>query len=55
MLTEVRDNGTALEIWARQIEAMGGDPKVTESPEQVLNAAPVIRAVRAPRQGTLTG
>ena len=50
MLTEVRDNGTALEIWARQIEAMGGDPKVTESPEQVLNAAPVIRAVRAPRQ-----
>ena len=55
MLTEVRDNGTALEIWARQIEAMGGDPKVTESPEQVLIAAPVIRAVRAPRQGTLTG
>ena len=54
-LEKVRDNGRALEIWAGQIEAMGGDPKVTESPEKVLTQAPVTKSVRAPRSGTLTG
>ncbi|MGB1480495.1 MAG: thymidine phosphorylase [Flavobacteriales bacterium] len=54
-LEEVRDNGSALEMWARSIEAMGGDPRVTERPEQVLPAANVVRAVRAPRSGKLSG
>mgnify|MGYP000713549687 CR=1 FL=1 len=34
---------------------MGGDPRVTERPEQVLPAANVVRAVRAPRSGKLSG
>ena len=54
-LKNARDNGRALEIWAGQIEAMGGDPRVTETPDKMLAQAPVIRAVRAPRSGTLTG
>ena len=55
LLGDVRDSGRALEIWAGQIAAMGGDPKVTESPDKILAQAPIIRAVRAPRSGTLTG
>lgn len=54
-LEKVRDNGRALEVWAGQIEAMGGDPMVTEAPDKILADAPVVRAVRAPRSGTLTG
>ena len=34
---------------------MGGDPMVTEAPDKILADAPVVRAVRAPRSGTLTG
>ena len=54
-LEKVRDNGRALEVWAGQIEAMGGDPMVTEAPDKILAEAPVVRAVRAPHTGTLTG
>ena len=54
-LENVRDNGRALEIWADQIEAMGGDPRVTDDPEKVLAHAPIVKPVRAPRSGTLTG
>ena len=55
ILENVRDNGRALEIWADQIEAMGGDPRVTDDPEKVLAHAPIVKPVRAPRSGTLTG
>ena len=54
-LENVRDNGRALEIWADQIEAMGGDPRVTDDPEKMLAHAPIVKPVRAPRSGTLTG
>ena len=54
-LEKVRDNGRALELWADQIEAMGGDPKVTEKPEKILAQAPIVRPVRARCSGTLTG
>ncbi|MGB0149509.1 MAG: thymidine phosphorylase [Flavobacteriales bacterium] len=54
-LENVRDNGRALEIWAEQIEAMGGDPRVTDDPEKVLAHTPIVKPVRAPRSGTLTG
>jgi thymidine phosphorylase len=54
-LERVRDNGMALEMWGRSIEAMGGDPRVTERPEDVLPTAPVVRPVPAPRSGVLSG
>ena len=56
-LERVRDNGTALECWARSIEAMGGSPRVTEKPPR--NFVPGIgcsgMASRHHRTGTLTG
>ena len=55
ILENVRDNGRALEIWAEQIEAMDGDPRVIDDPEKVLAQAPIVKPVRAPRSGTLTG
>ena len=54
-LERVRDNGTALECWARSIEAMGGDPRVTEKPQEILSQASVVREVKAQRTGMLTG
>lgn len=54
-LQQVRDDGTALSLWGKGIEAMGGDPRVIESPETVLPQAPVIREVFAPHAGMLTG
>ena len=54
-LERVRDDGTALEWWARSIKAMGGDPRVTEAPETVLAQAPFVREIKAQRSGTLTG
>lgn len=54
-LERVRDDGTALDWWTRSIEAMGGDPRVTEKPESVLAQAPIVREIKAPRTGRLTG
>lgn len=54
-LERVRDDGTALEIWARSIEAMGGDGRVVDNPEGILPAAPVVGAVPSPRSGVLSG
>jgi thymidine phosphorylase len=54
-LERVRDNGRALEVWAQGIEAMGGDPRVTESPESTLPRAAVVRAVKAKQSGQLSG
>jgi len=55
VLERVRDNGRALEVWAQGIEAMGGDPRVTESPESTLPRAAVVRAVKAKQSGQLSG
>ena len=54
-LERVRDNGKALDCWAKSIEAMGGDARVTDHPGAVLSQAPVVREVKAPRSATLTG
>ena len=54
-LLSALDSGSALSAWAASIEAMGGDPKVTENPEKVLPQAPVVRPIRAPRSGVLSG
>lgn len=54
-LERVRDDGTALEFWGRSIEAMGGNPRVIESPEEVMAKAAVVREVKAQRTGTLSG
>ena len=47
--------GGPLKSWAGQIAAMGGDPKVTESPDKDLGSRTDCQTVRAPRSGTLTG
>lgn len=51
---QLLDDGTALEVFARWIEAQGGDARVAESPRAVLPAAPVVRPWRAPG-GTVHG
>lgn len=45
------DNGSALEIFRRVVEAQGGDPKVVDDPAGVLPRAGGQQAVRAPRAG----
>ena len=54
-LLDTLDSGAALSAWASSIEAMGGDPKVIENPERVLPQTPVVRPIRAPRSGVLSG
>jgi len=51
MLEKARTSGQALELFARVIEAQGGDPKVVERPEAVLPSAPHKAEVGAPRPG----
>jgi pyrimidine-nucleoside phosphorylase len=51
MLEKTRTSGQALELFARVIEAQGGDPKVVEQPEAVLPSAPHKAHVGAPRPG----
>ena len=48
------DDGSALERFARMIEAQGGNPRVAEDPSAVLPRAPVVRSLIAPRSGTVT-
>ena len=47
-LTGLLDDGSALERFARWIEAQGGDPAVADDPRAVLPAAPVVRHWQAP-------
>jgi pyrimidine-nucleoside phosphorylase len=47
------DDGSALERFARMIEAQGGDPRVTTDPWSVLPRAPVIRPLVCDRAGFL--
>jgi pyrimidine-nucleoside phosphorylase len=49
----VLDEGAALEVFSRMVEAQGGDPLVTEDPWSVLPRAPVTIAVDAPGEGFL--
>jgi pyrimidine-nucleoside phosphorylase len=47
------DTGAAAESFAGMVEAQGGDPRVVESPADVLPTAPVRREVRARASGYL--
>ena len=48
------DDGSALEAFARMVEAQGGDPRVTEDPWKVLPRAPVVLPIEAPESGFVT-
>jgi pyrimidine-nucleoside phosphorylase len=47
------DDGTALEIFGRMVEAQGGDRRVVDDPWGVLPRAPVIERIEAEASGTL--
>jgi pyrimidine-nucleoside phosphorylase len=51
MLEKTRSSGQALGMFARVIEAQGGDPRVVEQPGSVLPSAPHKSEVVAPRPG----
>jgi len=55
MLEAARTSGKALEVFARVIEAQGGDPRVTEDPGSVLPRAPHRTDVTAEHAGFLRG
>jgi pyrimidine-nucleoside phosphorylase len=55
MLEATRTSGKALEVFARVIEAQGGDPRVTEDPASVLPRSPHRTDVTADRTGFLRG
>ena len=46
-------SGAALRALERLLEAQGGDPRLAERPWDVLEAAPVVLAVPAPRSGSI--
>ena len=46
-------SGAALRALERLVEAQGGDPRLAERPWDVLEAAPVVLAVPAPRGGAV--
>ena len=52
-LEATRTSGEAMEVFARVIEAQGGDPAVTEAPDRVLPRAPHRTEVTADRAGFL--
>ena len=55
LLEGTRTSGKALEVFARVIEAQGGDPRVTEDPSSVLPRAPHRKDVTAEHAGFLQG
>ena len=46
-------SGEALRALERLVEAQGGDPRLAERPWEVLETAPVVVAVAAPRAGSV--
>jgi pyrimidine-nucleoside phosphorylase len=49
------DSGEAAQVFARMVEAQGGDPRVVDDPSGVLPAAPVRVNLEADRGGNLAG
>jgi pyrimidine-nucleoside phosphorylase len=47
------DDGSALEMFGRMVEAQGGDRGVVDDPWAVLPRAPVVEVIQAPADGTL--
>ncbi len=50
-LAAVLDDGSALEIFRRMVEAQGGDPRVADEPRAVLPRGRSLTAVPAPASG----
>jgi pyrimidine-nucleoside phosphorylase len=48
------EDGSALSLFGRMVQAQGGDPRVTEDPWAVLPRAPVVVPLVADRTGTVT-
>jgi pyrimidine-nucleoside phosphorylase len=55
MLEATRTSGKALEVFARVVEAQGGDPRVTEDPGLVLPKSPHRTDVTATEAGFVQG
>ncbi len=53
MLNSVLDTGQAAEHFARMVSMQGGPSDLLEQPESYLPAAPVVRALTAPRSGCI--
>ena len=53
MLSEVLETGLAAEHFARMVAMQGGPVDLLEHPEKYLKAAPVIRTLRARREGCI--
>lgn len=54
-IEEVLDNGAAASLFARLIEAQGGDPRVVDDPLAVLPSAKSKQALVADKAGVVTG
>jgi len=52
-IARVLDDGTALELFRKVVEAQGGDPHVVDAPEQVLPRAERRIPVPSPETGTV--
>ncbi len=52
-ITRVLDDGSALELFRKLVEAQGGDPRVVDAPEDVLPRAEKRIPVAAPETGTV--
>ncbi len=53
-IAQVLDNGGALEVFRRMVEAQGGDPRVADQPRAILPRGRSVRAVPAPASGYVT-
>ncbi len=54
MISSSLDNGSALDVFRRMVEAQGGDPRVADDPRAVLDAAPSHLDIVASRDGFVT-
>lgn len=52
-IAKALDDGSALARFAEVVKAHGGDPRVTEAPDQVLPKAPIVRPLLAWQAGVL--
>ncbi len=53
-IAAVLDDGSALDVFRRMVEAQGGDPRVADDPRAVLPRGRSLTAVPAPANGVVT-
>ncbi len=53
-IAEVLDDGSALEVFRRMVEAQGGDPRVADDPRATLPRGGRVTAVTSPASGWVT-